>query len=221
LRAGTLSDDKVIAQLNHTFVSGWTNIKGKRPYAGSSNTHLPDYAAKNINACSGHHNIQMFFLTKDGRVLHCLPGYWAAEDFLKQVQFAVLLARVYYSKDLSSAEKNEKFLDMHLQKALSHPYALVRGSKLQGFDVDHVKKKEDSDFVRDEGFVGGIKHADQVVHERMAERPFVPFEKFDTAKFIDMGIKQFKYDYGVPGKEDPYSRGAARPKADKKAAPEK
>ena len=45
----TLSNDKVIRQINHTFVSGWENIKGKKAYGGSSNTHLPTYPAKEVN----------------------------------------------------------------------------------------------------------------------------------------------------------------------------
>lgn len=194
----TLSDDKVIRQINHTFVSGWQNIIGKKSYAGSSYKHLPTWAAKTVNSCSGHHNVQMFFMTTEGKVLHCLPGYWSPKDFLEQVQFAVKLAKVHYSKRLTNAERNEKFLDMHLQKAYGHHYALTNGSKLQGFDVNHVKKNT-TDFARKNAFIGGVKRADQVVHERMAERPFVAFEKFDTKNFINMGIKRYKYDFGVPG----------------------
>lgn len=197
----TLSDAAVIRQLNHTFVSGWTNIQGKTEFAGSSNEHQPTWAAKTVNSCSGHHNIQMFFLTKEGRVLHCLPGFWNAKDFLEQVQFAIRLAKVHYSTQLTNAERNEKFLDMHLQKAYGHDWTLTNGSRLQGFDVQHVQEKTD-DFVREAGFVGGVKRADQVVHERMAERPFVPFAQFDTAEFINLGIKRYKYDFGVPGKDE-------------------
>ena len=195
-----LSNDAVIRQINHTFVSGWENIKGKKSYAGNSNSHMPTWAAKTVNACSGHHNVQMFFMTKDAKVLHCLPGYWEPKDFLEQVQFAVKLARVYYTQRLTNADRNEKFLDMHLQKAYGHHYALTNGSQLQGFDVKHVKKNT-NDFERKSGFVSGIKRADQVVHERMAERPFIPFDKFDTKKYINMGIKRYKYDFGVPGKD--------------------
>ena len=201
----TLADDAVQRQLNHTFVPGWVNIKGKKGYSGNSNSHMPTWAAKTVNSCSGHHNVQMFFMTKEGKVHHCLPGYWEPKDFLEQVQFAVKLAKVYYTKRLTNAERNEKFLDMHLQKAYGHHYALSNGSQLQGFDVNHVKKKT-TDFERKKGFIGGIKRADQVVHERMAERPFVSFEKFDTKQFINLGIKRYKYDFGVPGK-DKYGYG--------------
>ena len=197
----TLSNSKVINQINTAFVSGWQNIKGKRSYAGVSNTHLPSYAAKNINTCSGGRNIQMYFMTPDARVVHCLPGFWSAADFYTQAGFAVKLGNLAFNKRISNADRNEKFLDMHLQKAHGHSYGLVEGAQLQGFDVKYVKKNT-SDFTRgDKGFVkGGIKLADQVVHERMAARPFLPFEKFDTGEFVKLGIKRYKYDFGMPGK---------------------
>ncbi|MEE3229628.1 MAG: hypothetical protein VX272_01215, partial [Planctomycetota bacterium] len=94
----TLSNDKVINQINTAFVSGWQNIKGRKNYAGVSNTHMPSYAAKNINTCSGGRNIQMYFMTPDGRVVHCLPGYWNAADFYTQAGFAVKLGNLAFNK---------------------------------------------------------------------------------------------------------------------------
>ena len=162
---------------------------------------MPTNAAKNINTCSGGRNIQMYFMTPNGRVVHCLPGFWSAEDFYTQAGFAVKLGMLARTKRLSNADRNEKFLDMHLQKAHGHNYGLVEGAQLQGFDVKYVKNNT-SDFTRgNKGFVkGGVKLVDQVVHERMAARPFVPFEKFDAHEFTKLGIKRYKYDFGLAGK---------------------
>ncbi len=55
-----------------------------------------------------------------------------------------------------------------------------------------------------------LKTTDQVMHERLAQQPFASFASFDVAKFIDMGIKRYKYDYGVPES----ARYAKRKKAD-------
>ncbi len=196
----TLSNDKVINQINTAFVSGWQSIKGKRSYAGVSNTHMPTNAAKNINTCSGGRNIQMYFMTPDGRVVHCLPGYWNAQDFYTQAGFAVKLGNLAFNKSISNADRNEKFLDMHLLKAHGHNFGLVEGAKLQGFDVKYVKNNT-QDFTRgSKGFVQGVKLVDQVVHERMAARPCVPFEKFDAHEFTKLGIKRYKYNFGLSGK---------------------
>jgi hypothetical protein len=35
--------------------------------------------------------------------------------------------------------------------------------------------------------MGDLKSVDQVVHERMAQRPFVPYEDFAVEKFSDYG----------------------------------
>ncbi|HVR73751.1 MAG TPA: hypothetical protein VMT52_05440 [Planctomycetota bacterium] len=194
-----LSNAEVIAQLNRNFVCGWTNIKGKTPYAGSSNTHLPTNPAMEVTNCAGHHNVQMFFLTSDGRVLHCLPGYWNPRHFLEELEVAVEAGKLYYRKDISAAERNREYLDLQLRHALSHTQALRHASAHQGFDKMDLEKRKDSDFHRKEGFITGLKTPDQVLHERLAERPFLPFEAFPVAAFIDMGLKRYKYDFGLAG----------------------
>ncbi len=195
----TLSHDKVKDYLDKYFVRGWTNIEGKKKYAGKSNRHMPSYAARNISNASGHHNVQMFFMTSDGNVLNALPGYWNPPHFLKEAELAVKLGQLYYKRGLSVADRNEKYLDMHLQQAYANTKAMHKASKLQGFDYSNIAKRKESDFQRKKGFVTGVlKTADQVIHERLAEQPFTPFASFEVAKFIDMGITRFKYDYGVP-----------------------
>lgn len=212
----TLSNEKVSAFLDKYFVRGWMNIEGKMSYAGKSNKHDPTYAAKSVNNCSGHHNVQMFFLTTDGRVVHSLPGFWSAKYFLEEAKLAVQLAKLYHS-NLSIDQRNEKYLDLHLQHAFSHSTHLRNSSKLQGFDYSNITKRKQSDFKREKGFVtGSLKTADQIVHERLAEQPFTPFRKFDVAKFIDMGIKRYKYNYGVPGQ---YGSGKPKARTKKKRAP--
>lgn len=200
----TLSNQGVIDQLAKNFVCGWKNIRGKTPYAGSSNTHLPSYAAEEVSNCAGHHNVQMFFLTSDGRVLHCLPGFWNPKNFLQELELAVSLGQLYFKSGISAAERNKEYLDLHLRHALEHTQDLRDHSYHQGFDKMDLEKRKESDFQRKEGFIAsGLKTPDQVMHERMAERPFVPFAAFEVSRYIDMGIKQYSYDYGIPGKTRP------------------
>jgi len=196
----TLSNDNVIDKLKKTFVCSWKNIKGQTPYAGTSNTHMPENPAMEVTNCAGHHNVQMFFLTSDGRVLHCLPGYWNPKHFVEELDVATELAKIYYRKDISVAERNEKFLDLHLRHSVEHSAEMREASAHQGFDKMNLEKRESSDFHRKEGFVRGLKRPDQVIHERIAERPFVPLASVDVKKLIDMGQRQYSYDYGLPGK---------------------
>ena len=81
----TLSNDQVLAALNRHFVCAWKNIKGANAWVGTSNTHLPANPAIEVTNCAGHHNVQMFFLTSDGRVLHGLPGYWNPRHFVEEL----------------------------------------------------------------------------------------------------------------------------------------
>lgn len=198
----SLSNERLIKKLNKNFVCGWTNIKGKESYAGSSNTHLPEYSAICVDNSAGHGNIQMFFMTGDGKVIHCLPGFWSARHLVNELEFARKLARVYYKKSLSPAKRNAIFLSKHLEHALQHDPHTRSSSNLQYFDKKNIASRKKSDFKRDKGFIkGSLKTADQVIHERMAQYPFISFDKFEVAKFVDMGRKRYSYKHGLPGKE--------------------
>ena len=196
----TLSHDPVIELLNKHFACAYKNIKGKTAYAGSSNTHLPTNAAMEVSNCAGHHNVQMFFLSEDGRVLHCLPGYWSPRHFTQEAQFALEVGKLYYQAGLSAADRNARYLDLHLRHALEHTKDLRESSYLTGFDKKDLEHRKESDFQRREGFLDGLKTPDQILHERLAERPFLPLESLDVASFIDMGLKRYQYDYGLPMK---------------------
>lgn len=196
----TLSHQPVIDLLNKHFACAFKNIKGKTAYAGSSNSHMPTNPAIEVSNCAGHHNVQMFFMTSDGRVLHCLPGYWNPRHFTHEAELALELGKLFYKKELSAADRNAQYLDLHLRHALEHPKELRDASHLTGFDKKDLEHRKESDFKRQEGFVGGLKTPDQIIHERLAERPFLPFASIDVASFIDMGLKRYQYDYGLPGK---------------------
>lgn len=194
----TLSNPQVIDALNSNFVSGWRNIEGKTSYAGRSNKHMPENPAINVNTCAGHHNVQMFFMSSDRKVLHVLPGYWQPKDFLAETKLALELDRIYRSKSLSIADRNSQYLDSHLKHAYSHDRNLTKGARLVNFDRKFVQRRGVKDFQRKALFKGsGLKHADQVVHERMAERPFISFDRFDVARYIRMGRKRYQYNYGL------------------------
>ena len=117
MRAVTLSDKQVMRYLRKNFVFGLRNIAGQTSYAGTSNAHLPSYEAVTVTNCSGHHNVQMFFMTKDGKVVNCLPGFWNPEAFLSEAKLAVSLNKLYNKKSMSISKRNELFLDAHLEKA--------------------------------------------------------------------------------------------------------
>ena len=183
--------------MKQNFVMGFKNVAGKS-YAGTSNRHKPSNAAKWVNNCAGSRNVQMFFMTPDGRVLSCLPGYWGPKHFLHEAELAVKLGNVYGSTKLTAAERNDEYLNLHLRHAFEHSQSVVRDSGLQGFDRKYLLKKKKSDFQRNVGFVAsGLKTPDQVLHERLAAVPFQRFEAFNTDSFVDMGTKHYSYGHGL------------------------
>lgn len=202
----TLSHPKVLSLLENDFECGWKDITGES-YAGTSGEHLPTFHAVTTSNCAGHHNVQMVFMTSAGRIVHCLPGFWEPRALLSEVKLAKKLVKVHESKKLTLAKKNAKFLDLHLEHALEHDARTRHASHLQGFDRSIMRNRQGSDFKR-KGF--GVKTTDQVVHERMAERPFLTMASFDLPTFIDMGKKGFDaHGDGCNGDHGPGSQTTA------------
>jgi hypothetical protein len=199
----SLSNDSVLNALKTKFVCGFKNIKGET-YAGKSGRHDTDGPAVVTTNGAGPHNVQLFFLSSDGTVLHVLPGYWAPQDLLVELRLVYSLNNLWQTKGMTEDEKKRRFTQAQLRFLRQLPADLLARSHLQGFDAKHELAKEDSDFRYHTGDyhptvppkMGGkhhnLKSTVQVVHERMAQRPFVPYEDFDVEKFSDYG--KWRYD---------------------------
>jgi hypothetical protein len=187
--------------LRKDFVCGWRDITGE-PWSGVSGRYAQDNGAVWTTNGAGPHNIQMFVLAPDGTVLHCLPGYWESHDLAAELVFAQKLGAVWRDPTLSRAQKDAKFRAMNLEHLAAHSRETVARSEMQGFDKKFEARRAGvSDCIlepdsvqpryrprRDDRF----KTTDQIVHERMAARPFVPYAEFDVASFTDYGRQ--KYD---------------------------
>ena len=196
----SLSNDHVLSVLKNRFVCGFKNITGES-YAGRSGHHDTDSPAVVTTNGAGPHNVQMFILSADGTVLHCLPGYWAPQDLLFEMQFALNLEKIWKNNSLSQEPKDRMFRQANLINIRYHPREMMERSHLQSFDAKHEEAKPDSDFRFKPGDYrpplhlakhSNLKTTDQVVHERMARRPFVAYEDFDVEKFSDYG--KMRYD---------------------------
>jgi hypothetical protein len=190
----------VISVLKTQFVCGFRDIRGE-PYAGRSGRHDPNVPAVVTTNGAGPHNVQLFVLSADGTVLHCLPGYWSPQDLLYELRFALTLKPLWENADLPLDRKRQLGSLATLADIPRHPLDMVARSHLQNFDAKEEENKPDSDFRFRPGDYpprirmakhGELKTTDQVVHERMARRPFVPYEDFDVAQFCDYG--KFRYD---------------------------
>jgi len=165
---------------------------------------MPDGNAINTTNGAGPHNLQLFILSPDGRVLSCLPGYWNASDLVSEMQLAYQLYDVWRNPKLSLSQKDQLFSQMHLAHIEQHSPAMVRRSKMQGFDQKYEAKRRlyTSDCIRYPQMIGNpndkmlpqqaFKTTDEIFHERMAVRPFLPYEQFDVAAYTDYGRP--KYD---------------------------
>lgn len=148
----------------------------------------------------------MFMLSADGTVLTCLQGYWNSKDLVSEMGLANDLNQVWLNPNLSRQQKDQMFRQMHMAHAANHSLATRNRSKLQGFDAKYEAKHRlyNSDAILNPQLAAqaNIKGAkvpfeafqttDQLMHIRMAQRPFERYTQFDVAHYVDYGRQ--KYD---------------------------
>ena len=185
----SLSQDPIVERLKDHFVCGWRNIHGVEDFAGKSHSHPVESTAVHTTNGAGGRNVQMIIISPDGYVLHVLPGYWNPDALRHELDFSLELVEIA-AKDLPHDEKSDAFLLAHLNHAAKHAELMVKDSTLQGFDKHREEQRPDgSDFRRRGGEGEAVRTVDQVMHERMARRPFLRIEEFDLAKVVDYGTR--------------------------------
>jgi hypothetical protein len=197
--------------LQSDFELTWKNIKNTDFVGYSRGYHKKRCAVGTTNG-AGPHNVQIFVLTPDEVVLHALPGFWHPEDLARELRLAQSLFKLWKSKSYTVAQKRRMFRRIQLNAVRTHPVETFARSAWQGFDVrtERVRDQRES---RDTFFAETapavprnlqrllrecttlpvqpgqkiIKPINLIVHERMANRPFVRFADFDTKRFVDYG----------------------------------
>lgn len=201
----SLSQEPAFSTIKNYFVCGYTDITDKE-YSGVSGRHEKFGNAISTTNGAGPRNLQMFMMSSDGTVLHCLPGYWDPRDLVTEARFAWQLNEVWKDKSLSKSQKDQMFKSLQLAHIDQHSPQMTRRSHMQGFDQDYEAQHRlhTSDTIRDPNLVlasmqktgkparNAFKTTDVLMHERMAKRPFIAFDKFDTEKYSDYGLT--KYD---------------------------
>lgn len=202
----SLSQEPVFSQPKTNFVCGAKDIVNE-PYCGVSGRHAPDGKGIVTTNGAGPHNLQLFVLAPDGTVLHCLPGYWAPQDLSRELNLAQQLFQVWKDPRLSRAQKNQLFSQMQLAHIAQHPADMVRRSRMQGFDQKFEAKNRpyQSDTVLNPDLAvkalankdnqllkQAFKTTDVIMHERLSQRPFMPYQQFDVAAYTDYGRQKYE-----------------------------
>ena len=202
----SLSNQVVLAKLQSQFVCGTKDISDE-PYCGVSGRHDPSGQAIRTTNGAGPHNLQLFMMAPDGTVLHCLPGYWAPADLAREMDFGLQMYELWKDPSLSVSQKKQMFQRVQLSHLNEHPPEMVQRSNMQGFDQKFEARRRlyQSDTVKNPRIAiqalqtndnqllkQAFKTTDQIVHERMASRPFVPYSQFDVAVFSDYGRQKYE-----------------------------
>jgi hypothetical protein len=223
----------VLPLLESDFVLGWKNIE-KEDYVGSSFGYSRKDTSVGTTNGAGPHNIQIFVLSPDLVVLHALPGFWHPEDLARELRLAQVLARLWQDDQKTRAQKNAMFARLQRGALRGHPPVTFARSEWQPFDVTSEVMRaatapRDTVLLAQDGTVAysadgrpKMKPINVLVHERMAERPFVPFDEFDVATFIDYGREFYDNNGQVDGRGKKFTNAerlrAKRQKAERREA---
>jgi hypothetical protein len=214
LRAGSLSQEPALSYIQNHFVCGYRNIY-KEPFAGNSSAHPMNAGAVTTTNGAGPHNVQIFMLSDDGTVLHCLPGYWDPQDLVSELALAEKLNQLWKDRSMQATDKAAAYKKLQLEHLAMHSQETTARSHLQGFDAmyiaHHAKALPDliekpqavDDYERQSRSVAivdgekihpylapdALKTTDKIMHERMSKMPFTPYEKFNIASFTNYGTQ--------------------------------
>jgi hypothetical protein len=87
MRTVSFSSTPVRRLLNSEFVSHIINTEGD-PSAGSSHGHAPNDQAGICTDGIGRQNVQVLFLTPQGKIFHTASGFQGPQELLNELQFA-------------------------------------------------------------------------------------------------------------------------------------
>ena len=189
----SLSQEPVLSLLKEHFVVGWKNIRGEDFVGASHGYECTDTAVGTTNG-AGPRNTQMYMLSPDGVVLHCLPGFWHPEDLAHELRLGRELYRLWKDKR-TKQDKRAMFERLQRVSMRSQSAGMRARSGWQGFDSQNERQRlvmlepgqQRDTFYYQDGKPERLKPLSVVVHERMIERPFLRIDKFDTEAFIDYG----------------------------------
>lgn len=204
MRAVSLSEEPAFSVLKDELVCGYRDIS-RESWAGYSGRHDVDGNAINTSNGAGPKNLQTFILGSDGTVLTCLPGFWAPQDLVSEIEFASRLNDVHTNPKYGPAQKRLKFRAMHIAHITEHSHDMANRSHMQGFDQHYEQQHRfyTSDTIKDDKRAeaikagttlvshDGFKTTDVIMHERMSRRPFMAYADFDTQRFADYGTPHY------------------------------
>ncbi|MHC5066736.1 MAG: hypothetical protein ACYTG5_22500 [Planctomycetota bacterium] len=190
--------------LEKDFVLGWKDIR-RTKHVGYSFGYKPKDSSVGTTNGAGPHNVQIFVLSPDRVVLHALPGFWHPEDLAAELRFAKVLARLWSDENRSLDQKRDMYRRLQEHEIRRQSEASTARSGWQGFDrraeADRLAKgPRDTFYPASDGMPPALKPINLLVHERMAERPFVAFEDFDTEAFVDYGRLFYDLNSRVDGR---------------------
>lgn len=207
--------------LQDRFVLATRNIE-REGHVGLSHGYACDQTAVGTTNGAGGRNVQILVLDDDLTVLHALPGFWHAADLLPELRLALDVARLHDEERMPAATKQRMFTAMHRAHVAQHGAGAELRGAWQSFDERHElerARKERRDTARyDAAGNPVLKTIPDLVHERMAARPFRKLADFEMEAFVDYGRPFYDNNAGLDRGKDFAAAAAANQKRERAQA---
>lgn len=212
----TLPNESVIELLRDQFIVGWSNIQ-RECHVGLSHGYRKDQTAIGTTNGAGGRNVQLAVMAPDETVLHVMPGFWHPDDLVEELRFARRLHRLWLGEH-DRATKERMFAAMHRSFVAGFSTDTIARSGWQGFDgreeLNRYRSEPRDTVVLDAEGMPVLKPVCVLVHDRMLARPFLKYDEFDFARFVDYGRPFYDNNQSIDeGKEFPAAVRANRKRA--------
>jgi hypothetical protein len=164
----TFQDSKVIRRVNQSFVATWRNV-----HPGYRVEHLEGARfeeVKRIPNGQASENVVTLFCTAGGELLHVVPGHWKPKDYLKEIDFALSVARAVARAGPDAEARRKAVIDMHRAR-LARLDRTWGGGALGRMVIESAQRRQIDAPLRRASEVRGVEeYALQPVTDRLAQK---------------------------------------------------
>jgi hypothetical protein len=166
----TFQDDEVARLINDKFVATWKNVQpgyhvrkiDRHVYEQFSpvkdkKCESEDFAPKlasEVPNGTANENVVSLFCTVDGEIIHVVPGYWHVKDYVKEVGFAMDIAKALELAGDGGQTRKKAVSDKHQERLTKLESS---DSALGSLVLDLVHKRMIKEPLRKAMEVDGVK----------------------------------------------------------------
>jgi hypothetical protein len=164
----TFQDSEVIRRVNQSFIATWRNV-----HPGYRVEHLEGARfeeVKRISNGQANENVVTLLCTPAGELLHVVPGHWKPKEFVREINFALSVARAVARAGTDADARRKAVVETHRER-LARLDRTWDGGALGRMVIESAHRRMIDDPLRRASEVRGVEdYALQPVTDRLAQK---------------------------------------------------